>query len=252
MDTYPIITIWITMPPTTSAVYISGVTPSTPNTEKMTSTVVPTVGSTAATSRYMSTMKFNSALYDFTERNCASTNSLIMPFSALVRSEPERMAVMSCHMVFFKYLLWLRSAMSSSAVESAVETAAGALVGGDTYELQARFTNSGGLNPGSNVIVAGVTIGRIEAIRLNPKDYSAVVTFRVLNTVKLPTDSIASIKTTGLIGDKFLSIAPGGDAEFLAPGTLITDTESTVDLESLISRFAFGNVSPKPKPSETK
>ena len=125
---------------------------------------------------------------------------------------------------------------------------AGALVGGDTYDLQARFTNSGGLNPGSNVIVAGVPVGRIKAITLNPKDYSSIVTFSVVTAVKLPADSIASIKTTGLIGDKFLALAPGGDSEYLAPGSLITDTESTVDIESLISRFAFGGTNAKPKP----
>ena len=134
----------------------------------------------------------------------------------------------------------------------ALRIGAGALVGGDTYELKARFTNSGGLNPGSNVIIAGVPIGRIKSIELNPKDYSSVVTFNVRNVVKLPADSIASIKTTGLIGDKFLAIAPGGDSEFLAPGSLITDTESTVDLESLISRFAFGSTTAKPKSTETK
>ena len=134
----------------------------------------------------------------------------------------------------------------------ALRIGAGALVGGDTYELKARFTNSGGLNPGSNVIIAGVPIGRIQSIELNPKDYSSVVTFNVRKVVKLPADSIASIKTTGLIGDKFLAIAPGGDSEFLAPGSLITDTESTVDLESLISRFAFGSTTAKPKPTETK
>jgi phospholipid/cholesterol/gamma-HCH transport system substrate-binding protein len=134
----------------------------------------------------------------------------------------------------------------------AVRIGAGSLVGGETYELKARFTNSGGLNPGSNVIVAGVTIGRVQAIELNPKDFSSIVTFSVRKAFQLPADSIASIKTTGLIGDKFLALAPGGDGEFLAPGSLITDTESTVDLESLISRFAFGSTNAKPKPTETK
>lgn len=134
----------------------------------------------------------------------------------------------------------------------ALKIGAGTLVGGDTYALKARFTNSGGLNPGSNVIVAGVPVGRVEAVSLNPADYSAVVEFSVRKDVKLPVDSIASIKTTGLIGDKFLALAPGGDAAFLAAGALITDTESTVDLESLISRFAFGNVDQKPKPTESK
>jgi phospholipid/cholesterol/gamma-HCH transport system substrate-binding protein len=131
----------------------------------------------------------------------------------------------------------------------ALRIGAGALVGGNTYVLEARFTNSGGLNPGSNVIVSGVPVGRVDAITLNSSDFSSVVKFSIRSDVKLPVDTIASIKTTGLIGDKFLALAPGGESTFLPAGALITDTESTVDLESLISRFAFGNVSDKPKPS---
>jgi phospholipid/cholesterol/gamma-HCH transport system substrate-binding protein len=134
----------------------------------------------------------------------------------------------------------------------ALRIGGGALVGGDTYALEARFTNSGGLNPGSNVIIAGVPVGRVDSIRLNPADYSSIVTFKVRKDVQLPLDTIASIKTTGLIGDKFLALSPGGETEFLAAGARITDTESTVDLESLISRFAFGNVEQKPKETELK
>jgi phospholipid/cholesterol/gamma-HCH transport system substrate-binding protein len=129
----------------------------------------------------------------------------------------------------------------------ALRIGAGALVGGDTYALQARFTNSGGLNPGSNVIISGVPVGRVDSVKLNPDDYSSLVLFSVRKDVRLPVDTIASIRTTGLIGDKFLALAPGGETEFLPAGSLITDTESTVDLESLISRFAFGNVNDKPK-----
>ena len=124
----------------------------------------------------------------------------------------------------------------------ALKVGAGSLVGSDTYVIQARFNNLGGLNPGSNVVVAGVSIGRVEAVRLNPADFSAIVDLRLRKSVQLPADSFASIKTTGLIGDKFVAIAPGGDARMLAAGGLITETESAVDLESLISRFAFGNV----------
>jgi phospholipid/cholesterol/gamma-HCH transport system substrate-binding protein len=137
----------------------------------------------------------------------------------------------------------------TAVVYLALRIGAGALMGDGTYTLQARFTNAGGLNVGALVRVAGVTIGRVDALTLNPKDFSALATFSVKQAVKLPTDSIVSIKTTGLIGDKFLSISPGGESEFLAPDTLITDTESTVDIESLISRFAFGNVEKKPKPT---
>ncbi|MBW8781741.1 MAG: outer membrane lipid asymmetry maintenance protein MlaD [Verrucomicrobia bacterium] len=127
----------------------------------------------------------------------------------------------------------------------ALKIGAGSLVGTDTYLMRARFSNSGGLNPGSNVVIAGVPVGRVTVVTLNPADFSALVEFRLEKAVKLPADSIASIKTTGLIGDKYLALAPGGDEAMLAPGTTITETESAVDIESLISRFAFGNVDKK-------
>jgi phospholipid/cholesterol/gamma-HCH transport system substrate-binding protein len=127
----------------------------------------------------------------------------------------------------------------------ALRIGAGALFGADTYTLSARFTNSGGLKPGSNVLIAGVSVGRVDTVTLNPKDFSALIEFSLKKEVKLPVDSIASIKTSGLIGDKFLALSPGGDDAVLPPGGLISDTESNVDLESLISRFAFGNVEQK-------
>ena len=133
----------------------------------------------------------------------------------------------------------------------ALKIGAGVQVGSDTYMVQARFANIGGLNPGSNVVISGVSVGRVEAVRLNPADYSAITELRLRQSVRLPVDSIASIKTSGLIGDKFLALSPGGDPRMIAPGGLITDTESAVDLESLISRFAFGNVQTTP-PKETK
>ena len=127
----------------------------------------------------------------------------------------------------------------------ALKIGSGSLVGTETYSVRARFTNCGGLNPGSNILIAGVPVGRVGVITLNPTDFSSLVELRIDKTVKLPADTIASIKTTGLIGDKYVALSPGGDAESLAPGTTITDTESTVDIESLISRFAFGNVQKK-------
>jgi len=139
----------------------------------------------------------------------------------------------------------------AAVVYLALRIGAGTLVGGDTYELQARFSNTGGLNPGSNVVISGVPVGRVEAITLNTTDFSSVVRLRLRKDLKLPTDSIASIKTSGLIGDKFLALSPGADDEVLAPGALITNTESTVDLESLISRFAFGDVKDKPAAAAT-
>ncbi len=136
----------------------------------------------------------------------------------------------------------------AAVVYLALRIGAGALIGGDTYPLKARFTNSGGLKPGSTVLIAGVSVGRVESVDLNPSDFSAVIEFSLRKDVKLPVDSIASIRTSGLIGDKFLALSPGSDEEMLPPGALLTNTESTVDLESLISRFAFGNVEQKKTP----
>jgi phospholipid/cholesterol/gamma-HCH transport system substrate-binding protein len=118
----------------------------------------------------------------------------------------------------------------------------GSLVGGDTYLIEARFTNSGGLHGGGNVQVAGVTVGRVEGVRIDPVDFSAIATLRLPSTLHLPTDSMASVKTSGLIGDKYVALSPGADETYLEPGARITMTESAVDLESLIGKMAFGSV----------
>lgn len=123
-----------------------------------------------------------------------------------------------------------------------VQLGAGALVGGDTYLIEARFTNTSGLSKGGNVVVAGVPVGRVEGIRVDPIDFTAIASLRVLSHLKLPTDSIASIKTTGLIGDKYIAIAPGADETYLKAGDRIVDTEASVDIESLIGKMAFGGV----------
>jgi phospholipid/cholesterol/gamma-HCH transport system substrate-binding protein len=123
-----------------------------------------------------------------------------------------------------------------------VKLGSGSLIGGDTYILEARFTNAGGLNSGSSVLVAGVTVGRVEGVRIDPVDYSAIAILRVRSTLQLPTDTMASIKTTGLIGDKYIALSPGADETFLESGTRIIMTESSVDLESLIGKMAFGTV----------
>ncbi len=119
---------------------------------------------------------------------------------------------------------------------------AGALMGSDTYDVEARFANTGGLNSGATVMLAGVSVGRVEEIRLDPADYSAIVQLRIRSAVQLPADTMASIKTSGLIGDKYIALAPGADEEFLQPASRITMTESALELESLISKMAFGSV----------
>jgi phospholipid/cholesterol/gamma-HCH transport system substrate-binding protein len=127
----------------------------------------------------------------------------------------------------------------------------GSMMGGDTYVIEARFTNVGGLNKGSSVLLAGVFVGRVEEVRIDPGDYCAIATLRVPTALRLPTDTMASIKTTGLIGDKHISLAPGADETYLEEGTRITMTESAVDLESLIGKMAFGSVGEESEPEPT-
>ena len=123
-----------------------------------------------------------------------------------------------------------------------IKLGTGSMLSGDTYALEARFDNASGLNVGGSVHVAGVPVGRVEGIRVDPKDFSAIVTISVLSGLNLPADSMASIKTTGLIGDKYISLSPGAEETALKPGDRITMTESAVDIESLIGKMAFGSV----------
>ena len=114
------------------------------------------------------------------------------------------------------------------------------LIGGNVYEIVAQFTTASGLKSGSAVEIAGVEVGRVRAITLN-EDRAAVI-LAIDNKVKLYTDTIASIKTRGIIGEKFLALSPGGGGDPLKPGDTIRDTESGLDLEELVSQYVHGNV----------
>lgn len=114
------------------------------------------------------------------------------------------------------------------------------LVGGDVYEVDAQFNTASGLKPGSAVEIAGVEVGRVRVITLSGD--RAMVKLAVNNTVKLYTDTIASIKTRGIIGEKFLALSPGGGGDPLKPGETIRDTESGLDLEELVSQYVHGKV----------
>ncbi len=113
---------------------------------------------------------------------------------------------------------------------------------GDGYALEARFTSVSGLRVGASVEIAGVSVGRVTEIRLDSKESMAVVSLQVNRDVKLTDDAIASVKTSGLIGDKYIDIQPGGNGSPLSNGDTITDTESAVDIEALISKYVFGKV----------
>jgi phospholipid/cholesterol/gamma-HCH transport system substrate-binding protein len=114
-------------------------------------------------------------------------------------------------------------------------------IGNDYYPIHARFRSVSGLKTGVPVEMAGVQIGQVETISLNPEKKIAEVTLKIQNGVQLEDDVIASIKTSGLIGDKYIMISPGGSDIFLQPGDMIIDTESAVDLEDLISKYLFGD-----------
>ena len=113
---------------------------------------------------------------------------------------------------------------------------------GDHYSLHARFLNAGGLNEGSSIQIAGVKVGTVGAITLNKEQMVAMVELKLPIDLVLDDDTIASIKSTGLIGDKSPALNPGGSGLVLEPGEVIVDTESAVDIEDLISRFAFGSI----------
>lgn len=114
------------------------------------------------------------------------------------------------------------------------------IIGGDLYEVAAQFNSASGLKSGATIEIAGVEVGRVRGITL--KEDRAVVTLAIENGVKLYTDTIASIKTRGIIGEKFLSLSPGGGGDPLKPGEVIRDTESGLDLEELVSQYVHGKV----------
>jgi len=112
----------------------------------------------------------------------------------------------------------------------------------DSYPLTAKFTSVSGLRIGSPVNILGIDVGRVEKITMDQENQKAVVKIKVRKDIKIYDDAIASIKTEGLIGDKYLSIEPGGGGDILKPAGVITDTQAAVDIESLISKYAFGDV----------
>jgi phospholipid/cholesterol/gamma-HCH transport system substrate-binding protein len=116
------------------------------------------------------------------------------------------------------------------------------LLGDDHYVLKARFSSVSGLNEGNEILIAGVPVGRVKDIRLNTEDFAAMVQLSIRDDIKLSDDSIAAIKTSGLIGDKYISISPGGSGFYLQPGDTIIDTQPPVDIEELISKYVFGDV----------
>lgn len=116
------------------------------------------------------------------------------------------------------------------------------LLGDEHYNLNARFISVAGLKKGAQVVIAGVQVGQVTKISLDPEEQVAIVRMKIMKNVVLTDDVIASVKTSGLIGDKYIKLSPGGSDEILKDGELITETESALDIEELISKYAFGDV----------
>jgi phospholipid/cholesterol/gamma-HCH transport system substrate-binding protein len=108
------------------------------------------------------------------------------------------------------------------------------------YVVTADFPSVGGLKPGSSVEIAGVDVGRVDSITL--ADYQARVRMTIREGVKIQEDSIASIKTKGLIGERFVRINPGGSDRIIPPNGRIREVEAPVDFEELLSKYIFGKV----------
>ena len=112
------------------------------------------------------------------------------------------------------------------------------VLGQDSYIVSARFTSSSGLRTGAFVEAAGVRIGVIDSITFDPEEYLSIVNMAIDKNVPIHEDAVASIRTAGIIGDKFIKITPGG-GEFLQDGDEIFETEPSINLEELISKYIF-------------
>ena len=118
-------------------------------------------------------------------------------------------------------------------------------LGGESYQLKARFSNLGELKVRAPVKVAGVKVGEVAAIALDPQRYDAVVTMRIARAAgELPMDSSAAIHTSGLLGERYVAVLPGGEMEMLGDGDEIAMTQSAIVLENLIGKYMFGGTKP--------
>jgi len=122
---------------------------------------------------------------------------------------------------------------------------------GDYYILYAHFSSVSGLRVDSPIEVEGIEVGRVEQMHIDQDRQVAVIKLRIEKGIRVYEDAIASIKTAGLIGDKLVDIDPGGGGDILQPGGTITETNSPVDIEALISKYAFGDIKKEDK-KETK
>ena len=115
-------------------------------------------------------------------------------------------------------------------------------LGENTYSLFAKFNTVTGLREGNPVNMLGLEIGRVQKFTMDQENQVVRVELKINNGIEIFDDAIASVKTEGLIGDKYISVDPGGGGDLLANGDTIADTNSPTDIMELISKYAFGDV----------
>ena len=145
------------------------------------------------------------------------------------------------------------AAVLAAAIGFLVYASGGSGLGGESgpYPLKASFRSAQGLTPGPDVRLAGVKVGTITSMTLNPETFYADVTVSVNDTIHLPDDSAIAISSEGLLGGNFVELVPGGSIDNLAPGDEIEDTQGAVSLISLLMKFVGSSASGDDKPAET-
>jgi phospholipid/cholesterol/gamma-HCH transport system substrate-binding protein len=125
-------------------------------------------------------------------------------------------------------------------------------VDSDGYRISGRFSDVSGIGIGSDVRIGGIKVGVVSNMALDPETYQASVTMQIGKSTQLPKDSSAGVVSSGLLGEKFIQITPGGDEKMLADGGRIEFTQSSVNLEQLIGKFMFsgGGVDSKDEPKQ--
>jgi len=116
------------------------------------------------------------------------------------------------------------------------------LLGDNYYSLYANFSSVSGLRVGNPIEIDGIEVGRVENLIFDQEKQAAVAELKIRKDIKVYDDAGASIKTAGLIGDKFINIDPGGGGQILKPGGRISETTAPIDIEELISKYAFGDI----------
>ena len=125
-----------------------------------------------------------------------------------------------------------------------------AFFGNNYYSIYADFGTVSGLRVGNLVEIDGIEVGQVRNMSINQDKQVAVVELKIRKGIKIYDDAIASIKTAGLIGDKFIKVDPGGSSTILKPGGKIIDTSSPIDIEDLIGKYAFGDISDNKKKTQ--